>query len=361
MWWCCLAATWAALQAGRGCVVAPSWDGRPLRPPRTSVARARAARLQVAVNPADTAPADEQQATQLQRTLLRRANALLEALPEEGTTLPAYSAVLRAFSEAGAPEDCLRLLRRMRRSQVRPSLECYSFVVSALQAAGRTREAARWMRRVVQPELSDSLLQRAVSEGEVVTRERYNRVLASYAAAGRPAEAVRAMKQMVSLGGVTPDIVSFNCLIGAHAMAGDPDRALSWLQRACNWGLTPDVVTYTTVIAGYARACEPDRAREVLETMTAAGVAPNVLSYSALVDAFAVAGRVAEASQWLRTASEGAGLEIQRPSRRAALLEPSHRSLSLSLSARRHRAAAQCCSGWCFARSLPYTAPCARR
>ena len=69
------------------------------------------------------------------------------------------------------------------------------------------------------------LLQRAAKEGEVVRRERYSRVLASYAAAGRPEEAVATMKQMVSQGGVTPDIISFNCLIGAHASAGNPDRA----------------------------------------------------------------------------------------------------------------------------------------
>jgi hypothetical protein len=30
------------------------------------------------------------------------------------------------------------------------------------------------------------------------------------------------MRQMVRKGGVTPDIVSFNCLIAAHAAAGEP-------------------------------------------------------------------------------------------------------------------------------------------
>ena len=59
--------------------------------------------------------------------------------------------------------------------------------------------------------------------------------------------------RMVSVGGVTPDIVSFNCLIAAHAAAGDPDKARAWLERASHWGLSADVVTYTTVISGYSR------------------------------------------------------------------------------------------------------------
>ena len=190
----------------------------------------------------------------------QRARMLLDELPEHGGAPSQYTSVLRAFSEAAMPEECTSLLRRMRReTKVRPSLESYGFVVSALQAAGRTREATRWLRRVVQPEVSHSLLQRAVTDGEVVTRERYNRVLASYAAAGRPAEAVAAMKQMVNVGGVTPDIISFNCLIGAHATAGDPARARAWLERAAQWGVQPDVVTYTTVISGYARAAQPDQ------------------------------------------------------------------------------------------------------
>ena len=94
---------------------------------------------------------------------LQRARMLLDALPDSGNSQASYTTVLRAFSEAAMPEECTALLRRMRReTRSRPSLECYGFVVSALQAAGRPREAARWLRRVVQPEVSHSLVNRAV-------------------------------------------------------------------------------------------------------------------------------------------------------------------------------------------------------
>ena len=72
---------------------------------------------------------------------------------------------------------------------------------------------------------------RAVREGEVVTRERYNRVLASYAAAGRPAEAVDTMKQMVNEGGVTPDAISYAAIVQAHVNGGSVDGARAALGR----------------------------------------------------------------------------------------------------------------------------------
>ena len=233
-----------------------------------------------------------------------RARAMLEALPKSGQAAPhEYSQILEAFAEAGSPEACLDLLRRMRRADIRPTLQCYAYVVSALHKAGRSRDAARWMRRVVQPEVSHRLLSREEAEGEVVGRVQYNKVLASYAAAGRPLEAMATMRQMVSQGGVTPDIFSFNCLISAHAAAGEPERAFSWLTRAAQWGVTPDVVSYTTAISGYARALRPEQAQGAFEAMVRAGVEPNVLSYSSLVDAYAVAGRVEEAHGWLDKAS----------------------------------------------------------
>ena len=217
-------------------------------------------------DPAEEAAVDARQSPEALQHALSTARTLLEGLPERSLASD-YTPVLRAFSDAGSPEECLGVLRRMRRLGLRPTLECYAFVVSALQTAGREREAATWMRRIVQPELSHSVLRRSVANGELVGREAYNRVLAAYAAAGRPAEAIDTMKQMVSQGGVTPDIVSFNCLIQSHATAGDPDRARAWLERAAQWGVSPDVITYTTVIAGFARAGRPDRAKEVLEQM----------------------------------------------------------------------------------------------
>jgi pentatricopeptide repeat protein len=152
-------------------------------------------------------PSSNQRDAMAVQMAMARARSKLEALEANGLNSVSCADTLSALAEAGDPEGCLSLLRHMRRANVQPTLECYGFVVSALQAAGRTREATKWLGRVVQPEVSEALLNRAVKEGEVVTRERYNRVLASYAAAGRPSEAVTTMKQMVHVGGVTPDII----------------------------------------------------------------------------------------------------------------------------------------------------------
>ena len=118
----------------------------------------------------------------------------------------------------------------MRRANVAPSLECYAHVVAALSAAGRPAAAARWLRRVVQPEISQLVVQRkdekaaAGGGGKSASLEEHNRVLSAYAAAGRPAEAQEAMRAIAEAG-LTPDRVSFNCLIAAHAAACAQVRA----------------------------------------------------------------------------------------------------------------------------------------
>ena len=172
------------------------------------------------------APAAAVITAEARQQAISRGRAALELLPAKGGLPSDYVQALRAFAEGGAPDLCIGILRRMGQDGLTPSLESYAFVVSALQAAGRGREASRWMRRIVQPEISSALINRKVAEGRLVDREAYNRVLASYSAAGRPAEAISTMRQMVSQGGVTPDIVSFNCA-PALAQRRPTNRSLS--------------------------------------------------------------------------------------------------------------------------------------
>ena len=234
-----------------------------------------------------------------------RAELALATLAGEEAAPPEQQAeAIKALAEAGNVDQCLKLLRGMRRTGCAPTLESYGHVVTAFSRAGRPRDADRWMRRVVQPELGKRVLERSAASPKL---EDFNRVLSAYAAAGQPREAMETMRSMVRDGGVTPDLVSFNCLIAAYTAAGAPHRGLGWLQRVEQWaqqGIVPDVVSYTTVMAGFARTAEPERAVEVLRMMEGAGVTPNVFSYTAVVDGFAAAGQVEQAAKWLSKARE---------------------------------------------------------
>lgn len=185
-----------------------------------------------------------------------------------------FERAIRAHAEAGLVEECLSLLRRMRRARKTPSLESYALVVSALSAAGRPREAARWLRRVVEPSVSQLLLRRSKAPPR---RSEYNRAMAAYGAAGLPHEVMETLRTMVGEGEHRPDLRSFNALIAAHANAGElgprrrllqdqtsrsllgrsvgqPDRAAAWIHRMRGWGIEPDACSYTSAIAGFARA-----------------------------------------------------------------------------------------------------------
>ena len=233
-----------------------------------------------------------------------RAELALATLAGEEAAPPEQQAeAIKALAEAGDVDQCLKLLRGLRRTRCAPTLESYGHVVTAFSRAGRPRDADRWMRRVVQPELGKRVLERSAAP----KLEEFNRVLSAYAAAGQPREAMETMRSMVRDNGVTPDLVSFNCLIAAYTAAGAPHRGLGWLQRVEQWaqqGIVPDVVSYTTVMAGFARTAEPERAVEVLRMMEGAGVTPNVFSYTAVVDGFAAAGQVEQAAKWLSKARD---------------------------------------------------------
>mmetsp|Transcript_40585 Transcript_40585/g.127977 ORF Transcript_40585/g.127977 Transcript_40585/m.127977 type:complete len:720 (+) Transcript_40585:12-2171(+) len=216
-----------------------------------------------------------------------------------------FERAIRAHAEAGLVEECLSLLRRMRRARKTPSLESYALVVSALSAAGRPREAARWLRRVVEPSVSQLLLRRSKAPPR---RSEYNRAMAAYGAAGLPHEVMETLRMMVGEGEHRPDLRSFNALIAAHANAGQPDRAAAWIHRMRGWGIEPDACSYTSAIAGFARAGEPERAATLMAEMRLApNVTADIRAHSALVEAFAVAGRVAEAAGALQAARD-AGL-----------------------------------------------------
>jgi len=266
----------------------------------------------------------------------------LGALRDDQLSKEDFERVIRAHADAGLVEGCLAWLRRMRRARKPPPLACYALVVAALTAAGRRREAARWLRRVVQPEVTQLLLQRSsASAGDRPSLAQFNQAMIAYGAAGQPKEAMEVMRRMVGergkggggskaegakravvggstairgsgagragRGGVSPNVISFNSLIAAHANGGAPERAHAWIDRMRGWGIEPDSCSFTTAIAGFAKAGQPDRARSVMEEMQAEtqrspSVRPDVRAYSALVEAYARVGRLDEAQQWLEDA-----------------------------------------------------------
>ena len=235
-----------------------------------------------------------------------------------------FESVIRAHAEAGLVEECISWLHRMRRARKQPSLECYALVVAALSAAGRRREAARWLRRVVQPEVSQLLMQRnSNSTGAAPTLAQFNEAMIAYGAAGQPHEVMEIMRKMVrglgsaELGTQTErrkkeleleqPVLSHSTANGAPLPGTDSGRTSSgrgWtrsggarggaadgMPSAGTRGVAPDVVSFNSLIAAHANAGSPERARAWIDRMRGWGIAPDACSYTTAIAGFARAGQ----------------------------------------------------------------------
>jgi len=113
-------------------------------------------------------------------------------------------------------------------------------------------------------------------------------------------EAERLFEEMRA-NGVSPNIVTYNSMVNAYGMTGQPDKA-----KAIFDGIPSDMlssasgsnqqVTFLSLMSAYARVGDYAAAREVFTQMTSSGVPPNRNHFNALLTACARDG-LAETAQ----------------------------------------------------------------
>jgi pentatricopeptide repeat protein len=92
-------------------------------------------------------------------------------------------------------------------------------------------------------------------------------------------QAIALLRKMQSWGGVAPDIIAINTVIGACAKDGQWQRALHLLGEARRRSLTPDTCSYNSVIGALARQGQHAAALGMLDEMRALGVARDDVTY----------------------------------------------------------------------------------
>lgn len=95
---------------------------------------------------------------------------------------------------------------------------------------------------------------------------------------------------------LTPDQVSYNTLLDAHAKSADGTGAHQVLNEMINTSVAPGVVSFI-VIEAYARAGDRAAAEEVFKSMQRFNVQPNQITYTALLRARLEAGDLAAAER----------------------------------------------------------------
>lgn len=81
----------------------------------------------------------------------------------------------------------------------------------------------------------------------------YNSVISGHERAGEWREALALAKRMEQADGVSPNVVTFNSVIGACKTAGRPEEALAVLGMLRRKGLQPDVISFNSAIGACAR------------------------------------------------------------------------------------------------------------
>ncbi|KAJ4842160.1 hypothetical protein Tsubulata_037397 [Turnera subulata] len=112
---------------------------------------------------------------------------------------------------------------------------------------------------------------------------------------GKSSEYVESLFEEMKELGVTPNVVSYNCLIGLYCKRREMDKARNVVDRMRKEGVFPDVITYTNIIVGLGLAGEPDKSRDVLKEMEANGCSPDVAAYNAAIKSYCVANRLHDA------------------------------------------------------------------
>jgi len=103
--------------------------------------------------------------------------------------------------------------------------------------------------------------------------------------------------------------VLWNTMIKAHANAGRPKAAESWVVDMLDRVFQPDIVSYNTLLECYGKRGEFLSAEKWLRRMRARGVPPNMFSYGAVASAYAKIGDL-EGTQRVVSEIRNSGCEV---------------------------------------------------
>ena len=102
--------------------------------------------------------------------------------------------------------------------------------------------------------------------------------------------------------------------VAAYAKTAQPDAALRLLKRMRTAGVSPDTVTYNSVIDAHARAGELHQASAIVRRMERGEAGdeaqPDVVSYTCLISSLARRGRLSEAAGWLEHVRSNTSVEV---------------------------------------------------
>ncbi|KAG2174278.1 hypothetical protein INT43_004301 [Umbelopsis isabellina] len=131
------------------------------------------------------------------------------------------------------------------------------------------------------------LLQRIISDMETVfnlpvSHFEMHALMYCHGVQHNPSAAHQVLRDMHARG-ITPNIYTYNTILGVYKAAKDSKGALAIFDQMTGNGVEPDVSTYNTLMSLLASNSEYDRARSLIKKMEERGIPPNQYTLSTLL------------------------------------------------------------------------------
>ncbi|KAF6147918.1 hypothetical protein GIB67_014498 [Kingdonia uniflora] len=123
-----------------------------------------------------------------------------------------------------------------------------------------------------------------------------NALLSAYVDCEKYDEVEPLMRQLMTKFELTPDIYSYNIVIGAFFQGGNFDKAVAALDEMEKNGVEPGLITYFIILNNlYSKSEFFLEGEEIWSRMEKSGLAPDIRCYNIKLKGFVVTGKMSEA------------------------------------------------------------------
>ena len=213
---------------------------------------------------------------------------------DQAPNIFAFNSVLDCWAKSSskdAPNRAKKFLQQMiDGDEVEPDLYSYNTVLATLTQAGKIKDAKSMFH--------------TMPKRDVTT---YNTLLTAFTKSGSAEDPFNRINELFAMmkedEAVEPDLISYNIVLNAHAIAGNPEQGQAILDEMTGNESTvqPDTYSFNTVLSAWSKSGRddaPDQAESILTSMLSesSNVAPDAITFNTILGVW-VKSRLPEASK----------------------------------------------------------------
>ena len=205
-----------------------------------------------------------------------------------GVTLDAsiWSAVFDGYSASGEWQESLVAWDMMLGQGVEPEPLTYRAIIATLFKARRPNDAITRFKEYEENWVGNKKQRSAdlVEKYSSQTLSLYNTVLHGLLATRNRDTHAFALFEQMKADGPTPDLISWNTIMGYYGRRGNMKLISSTLQSLKESGFSPDVFTYSIILAALLKVGREDAPQLILDMMKKDGINPGAAVNTTIID-----------------------------------------------------------------------------